>query len=182
MSAGVRLDAGVMAEFATPDALLGAARALRKAGYEALEAFTPHQVEGLAEAIGLDRPKRMPLIVLIGALTGAAVGYGIQWLTVVLYPLDVGGRPPHAVPAFMLITFETAVLFGAFAAFFGLFGLLGLPRLWHRVFEVDGFESATVDRYWLAIDAADPRFDYARSSTDLEAMSPLRVVRVGGRA
>ncbi len=35
----------------------------------------------------------------------------------------------------------------------------GLPRLYHPIFEVDGFERASVDRFWLGVDASDPRFD-----------------------
>jgi hypothetical protein len=92
------------------------------------------------------------------------------------YPLDVGGRPPHMPSAFVPITFEMAVLAAALTIFVALLAHAGLPRLWHPVFETEGFESASVDRFWLAAEApSDAVLDELESS--LLAGGALRVVR-----
>jgi len=91
-------------------------------------------------------------------------------------PLDIGGRPLHSAPAFIPITFEMTVLCAAATALLSALVLGGLPRLWHPVFEVDGFERATIDRFWLAVDPGDPAIDRARDTAALEAAGALRVV------
>jgi len=54
----------------------------------------------------------------------------------------------------------------------------GLPRLHHPVFEVEGFESASIDGYWLAIAADDPRLDVVTAERELRDAGAKRVVQV----
>jgi hypothetical protein len=104
---------GLMAEFATPEELLRAAQEAYGAGYRKMDAYSPSQVDGVAEAIGLSKT-RVPLVVLIGGVIGALTAYGMQYYSAVRdYPLNVGGRPLHSWPAFIPITFELTVLFAA---------------------------------------------------------------------
>jgi hypothetical protein len=164
------------AEFRSPAALLEAARTLRERGYRELELHTPYEIEAASEVLGLPRPRWLPRLVLLFGLTGAALGYGVQWLTNAwLYPLVVGGRPPHSPPAFIPITFESGILLGALAAFVGLLAGGRLMRLWQPIFEVPHFERASVDRFWLVVDRSDPRFDEGDTRALLESLSPLRV-------
>ena len=44
---------GLIAQFETPEALLEAARQAHQAGYREMDAYSPYQVEGLAEALGV---------------------------------------------------------------------------------------------------------------------------------
>lgn len=170
---------GLVGEFATPEALLAAAAGLRALGYAKLDAFTPYPVEGLAEALSLPR-SRIAWAVLPAALGGAALAYLVQWWTsAVDWPLDVGGRPPHSAPAFVPIAFESAVLCGALTAFAALLLATGLPRLWHPLFEVEGFASASVDRFWIAVDLTDPSFASLEVDKQLRAAGALRVVPFG---
>jgi hypothetical protein len=112
-------------------------------------------------------------------LTGAAVGYLIQfWTKAIDYPINVGGRPDDSAPAFIPITFETAILFGALSTFFGLLWLCRLPRLWHPVFEVEGFERTTTDRFWLCVDRTDPCFSADSLMRKLEDLGALRIVPI----
>ena len=146
----------VMAEFASGPALLDGVRALRTAGATRLDAFTPYQVAGLDELLGVRR-SWLGWIVLAAGLAGGGAAYLLQWwINVVDYPLDIGGRPYHSAPAFLPITFEMAVLFASAAALISAIALGGLPRLWHPVFEVDGFDRATIDRFWIAVGPGDP--------------------------
>jgi hypothetical protein len=115
--------------------------------------------------------------VLGAALAGGGGAYLLQWwINVFAHPLDVGGRPDHAAPAFVPITFEMAVLIGAASAVIAAVVLGGMPRLWDPVFEVDGFERATRDRFWLAVADGDPALDHDRDTAALEAAGALRVV------
>lgn len=175
------IEAGLLAEFAHSAPMVGAARQLYADGCRRVVTFTPYPIRGLAPSLGLGRT-RLPLITLLAGLAGAAFAYWLQWyVNAVDYPLDVGGRPAHAAPAFVLITFETTVLFAAGAGFLSLFVLLGLPRLWHPVSEIEGFERATVDRFWVGVPDNDPGFDERRVRDTLEAAGPLRIVRLETR-
>jgi hypothetical protein len=169
---------GLLAEFERPDAMLEALRALRADGYTRLDAYSPFPVPGSDGALGLPR-SRLGAGVLAGALAGLVVSYHLQWYcNAVIYPVNDGGRPGHSAPAFIPATFETTILGAALVAFLGVLVLSRLPRLWHPVFEVEGFERATVDRFFVGIDARDPRFDPAASARALEARRPLRIVRL----
>ncbi len=172
----------LMAEFASGDALLDGARALRGNGLRDLDAFTPYEVHGLQETLGVPR-SRLTWLALLGGLTGAGAAYFLQWwINVVDYPLNIGGRPYYSAPAFIPITFEMGVLFASTAALLSALLLGGLPRLWHPVFEVEGFERATIDRFWLAIEANEAGLDRERDSAALVAAGALRVVWLGAQA
>lgn len=170
---------GLIAEFRTATELVNAVSLLKEKGYRELETYSPFPVPGIDQRLQL-KPSRIPAFVFGGGLLGAVLGYAIQWYANVWhYPQNIGGRPVHAVPAFIPVTFESAVLGAGLTAFFGLLAVLRLPRPWHPVFEVPGFERASIDRFWVAIDAEDARFGVGRSTRALEELSPLRVVPVG---
>jgi Protein of unknown function (DUF3341) len=138
-------------------------RRARQEGYRNMDAYTPYPVEGLSEELGLTR-SRVPFVVLVGGLVGAAGGFFMQyWAEAVDYPLNVGGRPYNSWPAFIPITFELMVLVAALAALLGMFYLNGLPMPYHPVFHLPRFARASQDRFFLCIEATDPRFD--RSAT-----------------
>lgn len=166
----------LMAEFASGEALRAGLRALVDRGVTRLDAYMPYEVEGVDELLRAP-PSRVPWIVLIAGLCGGAAAYLLQWwINVVDYPLNIGSRPDHAAPAFVPITFEMTVLFAGAAALISAIALGGLPRLWHPVFEVDGFASATRDGFWLAVGAGEPAIDRARDTAALEAAGARRVV------
>lgn len=178
--AGRELHAGVFAEFRTAEEMLEAVARLRESGYHQLETYSPYAVPGAEERLGLPR-SRLPWLIFAGGIVGALLAYGIQWYANARdYPQNAGGRPPHAVPAFIFIAFEGTVLLAALTAFFGVLAALRLPRPWHPVFEIEGFERASIDRFWVGIDAADPRFDPVDSARRLEALGALRVFLVEG--
>jgi hypothetical protein len=169
---------GLLAEFMSADAVLNAARQARLAGYTVLDAYTPYPVEGLAPALGHPR-NRVPFIVFVGGLVGGAVGFFMQyWAMAVDYPLNVGGRPFNSWPVWIPITFELTILLASFGAFFGMLFLNGLPRLNHPVFDVPGFERSTQDRFFLCIEATDPRFELEATRQFLADLSPAVVREV----
>jgi Alternative complex III, ActD subunit len=145
------MKAYVLGEFEREGALYDAARALRARGGASLDIHSPYPLHEADEALGLKR-STVPIVALIGGVTGALTGYLVQWYTVGFdWPLNVGARPPHSAPAFIPVTFELGVLFAAFSIFLGLLGgYFGFPRTHHPVFEVEAFRSATIDGLWLS--------------------------------
>jgi hypothetical protein len=172
----------LLTEFISAEDLASAARHLRARGYRELDAYTPYSTEAVREALALE-PSPLSPLVLLGAVFGAGAAYFVQFYTTAhLYPVNVGGRPLHMPLAFVPITFEMGVLFAAFAAFFGV--LIGgrLLKLWDPVFEVQGFESVSVDHFWLRVDEPGPTFDPARLQEELAPFNPRRHVVLGGEA
>jgi hypothetical protein len=170
---------GLLAEFETPEAMLRAIEELRRRGYRQLDAFTPYPVHGAERALGL---RRSPInwMLLPIAIAGTGAGYLIQWYCNAYdYPLDVGGRPPHSAPAFVPITFETTVLTTALAGFVLFLVLTRLPELWSPVFDVQGFERASIDRFWIGIDARDPSLVRSVGERDLISLGALTVTWAG---
>jgi Protein of unknown function (DUF3341) len=166
---------GLMAEFDNPTSLVNATSRAYREGYREMEAYTPFPVDGLSEALGFHRT-RVPLIVLLGGIAGCFGGFFLQYyISVIYWPLIVGGRPLNSWPAFIPVTFELTVLCAALAAFFGMLALNGLPRPHHPVFNVPRFGLASRDRFFLCIEAADPKFDPAETRRFLESLEAREV-------
>jgi hypothetical protein len=143
------LSAFLLAEFRHATALVDAARALADEGVALADAFTPFPLPELDRYL-VRAPSHVPWITAAGAVAGALTGYAMQWYAAVVdLPLDVGGRPTNSWPSFLPVTFELAVLFGAFAAFLSMLALNGLPRLHHPLFASERFSLATRDRFFL---------------------------------
>jgi ActD protein len=169
---------GLMAEFDDPDLLIEAARRCRAEGYRRLDAYTPFPVEGLAEALGV-RERALPYLALCAGAAGGLGGYlMLWWMNGVDFPLNVGGRPLNAWPAFAVPSFEMTILGAVLAVIFGMLALNRLPRLHHPVFNSDRFRRVTVDRFFLAVETGDPRFDFEDTRTMLEGLGALAVEAV----
>ncbi|MDI3287977.1 DUF3341 domain-containing protein [Polyangium sp. 15x6] len=170
---------GIVGAFDTPEAIIRAAHELRKSGYRRLEGYTPYPLLDLERAIGRGR-SRIGFVVFPFAIAAAAGAYLVQWWTNgVDYPLNAGGRPAHAPPAFVPATFEMAVLFSALSACVILAIWSGLPALWQPIFEVPGFEQASVDKFFLAISDRDPAFDREATARKLTELGASRVEPLG---
>jgi ActD protein len=170
---------GVVGEFVTQEQLIHAAKKTREMGYRRFEAYAPFPVEGLSEALGLKR-NTVPLITLIGGLMGGLGGFGFQyWVAAVTYPLNIGGRPLNSWPAFIPVTFELTVLGAALSAVFGMLALNGLPQPYHPLFNVHRFaKHATSDRFFLCIEARDPKFHLAEAARFLQGLDAYHVSEV----
>lgn len=169
---------GLMAEFETPTALVAAAERARLEGYRNMDAYSPIPIEELSEALGLRRT-RLPRLVLAGGILGGLAGYGLEyWTQVIVYPMNVGGRPFNSWPHYIPVTFETTVLGAALCAFVGMWALNGLPMPYHPVFNVPAFARASRDRFFLCIETTDPRFDRHATAKFLESLQPVGVSEV----
>jgi hypothetical protein len=170
---------GIMARFEEPEELLKAAHKAYGAGYRRMDAYTPMPIEGLAEAIGFTR-HWVSLAVLIGGLLGCVGGFGLlYWIAVIAYPHNVGGRPFVSWPMYIPITFECTVLLAGLTSAIGMLIMNKLPMPYHPVFNVQSFaERASIDRFFLCIEADDPKFDRAQTRAFLEELNPEEVAEV----
>jgi Protein of unknown function (DUF3341) len=169
---------GIMAEFASAQALVDAAKRTHEAGYQRIDAYSPFPIEGLAEELGFHQ-NSVPLVVLIGGIVGGLTGYLMQyWISAVDYPLNIGGKPAHSWPAFIVITFEMTILFAGVSAVLGMLALNGLPMPYHPVFNVPRFALASKDRFFLIVFSSDPKYDPAGTRNFIEGLAPRSISEV----
>lgn len=169
---------GLLAEYETPADLYHACEKVRDGGYGAWDAYSPFPVHGLEKAMGV-KPSVIPWIVCVMGFIGAAYGFGVQyWMNAVDYPLIISAKPYNSYPAFVPITFECGILLGSFGAVLGMLGLNRLPQLYHSLFNAKRFSRVTDDRFFIAIEARDPRFDREKTRALLESTGALEVEEV----
>jgi hypothetical protein len=169
---------GLMAEFEDPTSLVAATHNAYREGYRSMDAYSPYPIEELHEALG-SHHTRLPLIVLIGGLTGCIGGYLLQyWVSAIAYPINVGGKPIHSWPAFIPVTFECTILVAALSCVLGMLALNGLPQPYHPVFNVARFALASRNRFFLCIESKDPKFDIEGTRRFLETTNPREVTTV----
>jgi hypothetical protein len=144
-----------------------------------MDCYTPYPVEEAAEAIGFHR-NTVPLITLIGGVAGLVSMFAFEtWISVWAYPLNIGGRPLFSWPAFIVPAFEWTILCAGLSAAIGMLALNGLPALYHPLFNAPNFcEGASMDKFFLCLEARDPQFDLAETKKYLEGFHPVSVVEV----
>jgi hypothetical protein len=167
---------GVMAEFADPTSLVEAARRTRAEGYSKYDAYSPFPIHELFDAMAVN-DRRLPLLVLLGGIAGCIAGFSLcYWVSVIAYPLNVGGRPFNSWPSFIPVTFEVTILLASLTTVLSLIVLNGLPMPYHPVFNVQRFrERASQDGLFLAIEADDPKFDHAKTRAFLQGLGAREV-------
>ncbi|CAN5767172.1 DUF3341 domain-containing protein [soil metagenome] len=169
---------GLMAEFKDEHELVAATHAAYNQGYRNMEAYTPFLVEELAEILGV-RGRRLPLIILAGGILGGGGGLLMQWFaSAVHYPLNVGGRPYASWPSFIPVSFELTILLAGIFGLLGMFALNGLPQPYHPVFNVPRFTQASRDRFFLCIEARDPKFELEPTRQFMEGLDAQGVYEV----
>jgi hypothetical protein len=144
-----------------------------------MECYTPYPVEEAAEALRFHKT-RVPLLCLMGGLCGLTTGALLEiWINVWGYPLNIRAMPLFSWPAFVVPAYEMTILFAGLSAAFGMIALNGLPQLYHPLFNAPNFASgATTDKFFLCLEANDPRFEPLATRTFLEQFAPVSVVEV----
>ena len=169
----------MLAEFDTPSDLVRAAQAAYENGWRRMDCYTPYPVEEAAEAIGFHK-NRVSLITLIGGLMGLCAMFSLEtWISTLAYPLNIGGRPTYSWPAFIIPAYEWTILFAGFSAALGMFAMNGLPSLYHPLFNAPNFRNgATDDKFFLCLEATDPKFEVAAATAYLAGLEATSVVEV----
>jgi hypothetical protein len=176
---------GLMAEYDNPDALVAAIKRAREAGYTKLDGYSPYGIAEVADALGFVKTE-MATVMLCGGLIGATAAFVMQWWTNGIdYPLNIAGRADldtfewlRGWPSYIPITFEGGILTCALSGLFGLLAICGLPRYNHPLFNSRAFDRATRDRFFVCIEATDPKFDLAATRAFLNDLHPLSVEEV----
>jgi mono/diheme cytochrome c family protein len=169
---------GLLAEYKSPGELISAASKVRDGGYRDWDTYTPFPVHGIDRAMGI-KPTILPVIVLVAGLTGCAAALLMQWWTNAYdYKWIVSGKPYWSLPANIPITFELTVLFAAISCFLGMLVLNKLPRPAHPLDHVARFARVTDDRFFLMIEASDPKFDAQQTQALLDATAPVSIEQV----
>lgn len=170
---------GLLAEFNTPQAMVVATEQARAVGYRRMECYTPYPVEEAATAMDVHH-NRVPLLCLMGGLMGLTTAFLMQtWMSAISYPINVAGRPLFSWPAFMIPAYEWTILFAGLSAAFGMLALNGLPQPYHPLFNAPNFRTgATDNKFFLCLEAVDPRFDLAETRAFLEQFHAVSVVEV----
>jgi hypothetical protein len=180
---------GLIAEFDTPGAVMAAAEKVKAEGYKWWDVCTPFPVHGMDKAMGI-KPTILPVIVFGAGLTGTIVATALQVFTnstswhipfpipVTGYPFLISGKPLLSLPAFIPVMFELTILFSALTAVFGMFLMNGLPRLHHPLFKSSRFGRVTNDRFFVVIEARDPRFLRGKTEAFLKSLNPMAVEAV----
>jgi hypothetical protein len=169
---------GLMAEFDSAQELLTAAERTYQEGYREIDAYSPFPIEGLADAIGFHK-NAVALVVLIGGLLGGLTAYSLEyWVAVITYPTNVGGRPYHSWPSFIVVTFELTILFGGIFSLVGMLALNKLPMPYHPVFNVPEFTKASENKFFLVVEASDPQYDAVGTRAFLSDLAPRMIAEV----
>lgn len=166
---------GLLAQFETPADLVQAANAVREKGYKKWDCYSPFPVHGLDSAMGL-RDTRLPWVVLMAGLSGCGLAVLMQWwMNAFDYPIVISGKPLFSLPANVPIMFEVTVLLSAVTAFASMFLFNGLPQFYHPVFRSERFRQATNDKFFIAIEAADAKFEIERTEELLRSIGSSSV-------
>jgi mono/diheme cytochrome c family protein len=166
---------GVLAEYDTPDQLIHAATKVREAGFEKWDTYSPFPVHGIDAAMGI-KMTVLPWFTLIAGITGLATAIVMQWwMNAYDYPWLISGKPTWSIPANVPIMFELTVLFSAITTLVGMLMLNGLPHPSHALDQVKRFARVTDDKFFLLIQAADPKFDETDTRALIDSTHPVAV-------
>jgi len=177
---------GLMAEFDSPAAIMSAAKKVNAEGFRWWDCHVPFPVHGLDTAMGI-RPTILPIFVFLGGLTGTTLGFLLQWFTNassfdfwMLVPVRgfdylVSGKPLLSLPAWIPVMFELTILLASLTAFGVLMIMNGLPRFYHPTLRCPRFARATDDRFFVVIEARDPRYHVMQTRAFLDSLNPLSI-------
>lgn len=145
--------------------MVHAAQELKKAQVSIHDIFTPFPVHGLDGLLDIKRT-RLPVVTMIAGTIGCSFALLFQyWVSVVNWPINVGGKAFNSFAAFIPVAFEITILFGAFitvGAFFFRAKLKPLlsPSVYHP--------GATQDKFVIALDA-NGSLDLDKASSTLKS-------------
>lgn len=166
---------GIIAEFESPAAIYNAAKKTTDHGYSRVDAHTPFPVHGIDKNLRHGQ-SHLGWIVAGCGLTGVILAQAMMyWMNAVDYPIWVSGKEPYSWPTTIPITFELMILLAGFGAVFGMFAINKLPRLHHPIFKHNTFHRVTDDRFFLSIEATDPKFDSVETLSFLESIGGTNV-------
>ncbi len=169
---------GLLAEFDNAQDIYRACEQVRDEGYSKWDSYTPFPVHNLDKAMGLPASK-VPWISLIAGLTGAGLGMLLQWwISTTAYPTVISGKPFFSFQAFVPVTFELGILFGGLGTALAMLHFNRLPQYYHSVFNSERFKAVTDDKFFIGIEAEDPKYDARKTKKLLKKLGATHVEEV----
>jgi mono/diheme cytochrome c family protein len=154
-------DFGVLAEFENVTDIVRTCEKVRDGGYTSWDSYSPFPIHGIDPAMGI-KPTKLPWLIFCMGITGTFTGLCLQYyMNAYDYQYMLSGKPIFSLPANVPVMFELTILFAALTTFFSTLIVNGLPSFYNPLFKVKEFARATDDRYFICIEAADPRYDAA---------------------
>ena len=149
---------GLLAEFDTAADIMHAAEKVRDSGYKRWDVYTPFPIHGMDDAMGLKKSK-VGWFTFCGGAIGITAGYlMIWWMNAFDYAIVVGGKPLFSPIYSFPVAYECTILLAAFGSLGGMLFLNRLPRWYNPIFSSERFKRASHDKFFLAIEATDPKF------------------------
>ena len=142
----------ILGSFGDPDELMHGIDQLQENRISIYDVYTPMPIHGIEAKLGVP-PSRLPTVAFIFGCIGLTLGASLLYYTMVYdWPMNIGGKPAFAAPAFVPVTFEITILLtalGMVATFF--YRNHFFPGRAPRVMDL----RATDDRFIIAIDAKE---------------------------
>lgn len=168
-------DYALLAQYEGVTDLVEACKTVRDAGFKKWDSYSPFPVHGIDPAMGI-KMTRLPWLIFVMGITGTSAGILMQWwMNAVAYPFIISGKPMWSLPANIPVAFETTVLFAALTAIFATLAVMGLPALHHPLFENKAFARATDDKFFIAVEAKDAKYDRNQTEALLRSTGASRV-------
>ena len=123
----------LLAVFDGPRRLAEGVEAMLKNDNDVLDVLSPFPIDEIDKLLP-QRPSLVRWFTLLGCISGAVLGMAFQVMTVLQWPHLTGGKPVISLPAFVIVSFEMTILFGAIATFVGLIVNAGLPQIRREYF------------------------------------------------
>jgi hypothetical protein len=170
---------GVAAEFAGPKELYHAAEKIRDKGFKNWDCYSPYYIHGLDKAMGIGK-SWVGVVTFAGGFFGIAQAFLlIGIIAVYVYPMNTQGKPFWSLPGYVPILDLLTIIFSAAFAANGMIILNGLPRLHHPMWNWDLFTRATHDKFFIVIEANDPKFNETGSADLLRELGGTNLTYVG---
>ncbi|KAB8038752.1 DUF3341 domain-containing protein [Silvanigrella paludirubra] len=166
---------GILAQFETAPEIYHACEKVRDRGFSKWDAHSPFPVHGLDKAMGLPQSKLSWIVGATSAICGIGGFATWVWMNGVDYKLVIAGKPFLGLTGYFLPGFECAVLSAAIACLFGMLALNKLPRWYHSLFRSEAFKRATDDKFFISIEATDPKFHPVKTMEFLKELGASNV-------
>lgn len=170
---------GVTALFDTPDDIIRAAAETVNAGYTRYDVNTPYPVHGMDGAMKL-RQSRLGFFTLVFGLLGTLSAVGLMtWVSLVEYPLVIGGKPFWSWPAFVPVAFEITVLLASVLTVAAMIVIyFKFPNNSHPLHNTPYMARVSSDRFGICIEATDPKFQEETTRAFLRKLGGKEIAAV----
>lgn len=150
----------ITALFDTPDEIIHAAHETSSAGYSRFDVNTPYPVHGMDRAMNL-KPTRLGVFSMVFGVLGAVSAIlFMSWVSLVDYPLVIGGKPFWSWPAFVPVAFELTVLLVVVLTIVTMIVLyFKFPNNSHPLHDTPYMKRVSSDKFGISIQADDPKFN-----------------------